>query len=97
MSKKLFLIAIILSQQFYAQRYNKIHRDAVVVDTHNDILMKVVDNGLVFDTDLTGKTHSDLARWKKGGLDVQLFSVFCDGDKKNSFIYLNRAIDSRNS
>ena len=94
MSKKLFLIAIILSQQFYAQRYNKIHRDAVVVDTHNDILMKVVDNGLVFDTDLTGKTHSDLARWKKGGLDVQLFSVFCDGDKKNSFIYLNRAIDS---
>lgn len=94
MSKKLFLIAIILSQQFYAQRYNKIHRDAVVVDTHNDILMKVVDNGLVFDTDLTGKTHSDLARWKKGGLDVQLFSVFCDGDIKNPYVYLNRAIDS---
>ena len=40
---------------------------AMVVDTHNDILTQATEKGLAFDTDLTGKTHSDLARWKKGG------------------------------
>ena len=59
------------------------HRKAIVVDTHNDILMKAADVGTVFDRDLTGKTHSDLARWKKGGFDVQIFFfVYCDGDAK---------------
>lgn len=52
------------------------------------------DRGIVFDQDLTGKTHSDLARWKKGGLDVQLFSVYCDGDLKNPFAFANREMDS---
>src|SRR6188768_1845110 len=91
---KLFLLAILLSGQASAQSYKKIHRKAIVVDTHNDILMKAVDLGIVFDQDLSGKTYSDLARWKKGGLDVQLFSVYCDGDQKDAFAYANRAMDS---
>lgn len=74
--------------------YKEIHANAVVIDTHNDILMKAVDNGVVFDQDLTGKTHSDLNRWKKGGLDVQIFSVFSDGGAKNSYAIANREIDS---
>ncbi len=88
----LFLFANCLSAS--AQSYKKIHSDAIVVDTHNDILMKAADKGIVFDQDLTGKTHSDLDRWKKGGLDVQLFSVYCDGDLKNPFAYANREMDS---
>lgn len=85
---------IFLSQQIVAQSYKKIHRKAIVVDTHNDILMKAADKGIVFDKDLTGVTHSDLARWKQGGLDVQIFSVYCDGDLKNPFAYANREMDS---
>ena len=77
-----------------AQSYQKIHNKAIVVDTHNDILMKAADKGMVFDKDLTGKTNSDLDRWKKGGLDVQLFSVYCDGDLKYPFAYANREMDS---
>ena len=92
--KKITILFCLAIQFLNAQSYIKIHEDAIVVDTHNDILMKVVDQGMVFDTDLTGKAHSDLARWKKGGLDVQLFSVYCDGDIKNPYVYLNRAIDS---
>ncbi len=88
----LFSIAFIGSAS--AQSYKKIHRKAIVVDTHNDILMKAVDRGIVFDKDLSGKTSSDLARWKKGGLDVQVFSVYCDGDAKNPFAYANREMDS---
>jgi membrane dipeptidase len=91
---KVLIISIFLSQQVLAQSYKKIHRTAIVVDSHNDILMKTVDLSLVLDKDLTGKTHSDLARWKQGGLDVQIFSVYCDGDRKNPFAYANQAMDS---
>lgn len=94
MKIKIILISIILTQQLTAQSYLKIHDKAIVVDTHNDILMKAVDKGLVFDKDLKGKAHSDLARLKKGGLDVQLFSVYCDGDAKNPFDYANREMDN---
>ena len=94
MKKLLLIISIALSQQIIAQSFKRIHRKAIVVDTHNDILMKAADVGTVFDRDLTGKTHSDLARWKKGGLDVQIFSVYCDGDLKNPYAYANREMDS---
>jgi len=94
MKRTIFFISIFLSQQVMAQSYKKIHNKAIVVDAHNDILMKAADKGMVFDQDLTGKTHSDLARWKTGGLDVQLFSVYCDGGAKNPFAYANREMDS---
>lgn len=94
MKTKLLLLFVILSQQSNAQSYQKIHDKAIVVDTHNDILMKAVDKGFVFDKDLKGKTHSDLARLKQGGLDVQLFSVYCDGDAKNPFAYANKEMDN---
>ncbi len=94
MKIKFFFICLILSQHIIAQSYKKIHAKAIVVDTHNDILMQASDIGIVFDQDLTGKTHTDLARWKKGGLDVQIFSVYCDGDIKNAYAYANREMDS---
>lgn len=94
MIKKIALLMCCSVQLINAQSYQKIHDKAILVDTHNDILMKAVDKGLTFDTDLKGKAHSDLARMKQGGLDVQMFSVFCDGDRKNSFAYANRAMDS---
>ncbi|MEP6749263.1 MAG: dipeptidase [Bacteroidota bacterium] len=94
MKIKLLILSVFLISQAYAQSYKKIHRTAIVVDTHNDILMKAADKGIVFDRDLTGITSSDLARWKKGGLDVQLFSVYCDGDLKNPYAYANREMDS---
>jgi membrane dipeptidase len=94
MKKILLIICMVLWQQIIAQSYKKIHAKAIVVDTHNDMLMKAADKGIVFDQDLTGKTHTDLARWKKGGLDVQLFSVYCDGDTKNPYAFASREMDS---
>lgn len=94
MKIKLVLLLSIVAFQLNAQSYKKIHRKAIVVDTHNDILMQAADRGMVFDQDLTGKTHTDLARWKKGGLDVQIFSVYCDGGLKNAYAYANREMDS---
>jgi membrane dipeptidase len=62
----------------YGQSYQALHEKAIVVDTHNDVLSTATMEGMDIETDLTGKTHSDLARFKKGGVDVQVFSIFCD-------------------
>lgn len=85
---------MLFTYQVHAQSWGKIHRKAIVADSHNDILMKAADEGIVFDQDLTGKTHTDLNRLKTGGVDVQIFSVYCDGDAKNPFAYANREMDS---
>ena len=99
--KKLVLLFIVLvsckptpEKESEKKSYDEIHNEAIVIDTHNDILMKAADNGVIFDQDLTGLTHSDLARWKKGGLDVQIFSVYCDGGVDNAYAYANREMDS---
>lgn len=79
-----------------AQSYQALHEKAIVVDTHNDVLSTATMNGMDIGTDLTGKTHSDLARFKKGGVDVQVFSIFCDDHYGvgSAFRYAHREIDS---
>ena len=94
MRVKILIISILLSQQLFAQSYKKVHSDAIVVDSHNDILSKISEYGFILDSDLRGKTHTDLARLKEGGVDVQLFSVFCDGNQINPFETANRQMDS---
>ncbi|MHA4846024.1 dipeptidase [Flavitalea antarctica] len=88
------LICIIIAQSASSQSYQKIHRKAIFIDTHNDVLTQNIEKGVIIDTDLKGKTHSDLDRWKEGGLDVQLFSIWCDGDKKQPYQYANRQLDT---
>jgi membrane dipeptidase len=79
-----------------AQSYKKVHRKAVVVDTHNDVLSSVTMKGMNIENDLTGQSHSDIARFKKGGIDVQVFSIFCNErfGKGTAFRYANAEIDS---
>jgi membrane dipeptidase len=62
-------------------RAEKLHREAIVVDTHNDITSPLIDDG--FDLGLNGtdpaarvKTHTDLRRMKTGGLDAEFFAVY---------------------
>ena len=72
----------------------EIHNQAIFVDTHNDILLQTMEKGFIIDDNLTGKTHSDLNRMKEGGLDVQFFSVWSDGDQINPYNFANIQIDS---
>ena len=80
----------------HAQSYAKLHDKAIVVDTHNDVLTTATLRGMDIGTDLTGKTHSDLGRFRKGGVDVQVFSIFCDDHYGVGSAYreANREIDS---
>jgi membrane dipeptidase len=92
----LFLAAgLLFSQSSKAQQdYIKIHQKAIFADSHNDILTACIEKKLSMDADLTGKTHSDLARFKKAGVDVQIFSVWCDGNEPNPLGLANREMDS---
>src|SRR6476661_11210380 len=78
------------------QSYKHLHQKAIVADTHNDVLSTATMRGLNIDNDLAGQTHSDLARLKKGGVDVQVFSIFCDErfGKDTAFRFANIEIDS---
>ena len=80
-----------------SRAFEKIHNQAILVDTHNDILTKTIEYGYALDADLKDKTQSDLQRMKLGGLDVQFFSVWSDGNRINPYNYANRQIDILNA
>lgn len=87
-------IISLCSAAIFSQSSQKIHDKAIFVDTHNDFLTQTMERGFVFDTDLKGKTHSDLNRLKEGVVDVQFFSVWSDGDQPNPYVFANRQINS---
>jgi membrane dipeptidase len=90
------ICSLLVSINILAQSTAKLHKKAVVVDTHNDILSSSVLDGLDISKRLnTG--HSDLVRWKEGGLDVQFFSVWTDKTPRNKegyFLDAMQEIDS---
>ncbi len=90
----LFFLLAFYSFNLFCQGHKKLHFKALLVDTHNDILTTCLDDSVSFDADLKGKTHSDLKRFKEGGVDIQIFSIWCDGLKQQPFNYANRQIDT---
>ncbi|MEJ5995367.1 membrane dipeptidase [Pedobacter sp. Du54] len=68
-----------------------IHENAIVVDTHGDILFNQIKSGIdIGKPQATG--NFDLPRAKQGGLDVQVFSIWCD--ETGGYAVANREIDS---
>ncbi|MDZ7330410.1 MAG: dipeptidase [candidate division KSB1 bacterium] len=62
-----------------------LHRKALVIDLHNDVLEKVVDSGYQLGV-RHSYNHSDLPRFFDGGVDAQMFVAWVDPDR-----YLNVA------
>ena len=89
--KYLTLVFCAISLSGFAQ---KIHFKSVLVDTHNDAPTACIEKKVSFDQDLTGINHSDLKRFKEGGLDYQLFSIWCDGEKVNPYAWAMREMDT---
>jgi len=74
--------------------YLEFHRDAVVVDTHNDVVQRILKG-----EDISVRTrhgHSDLPRFLEGGLDVEMFSIWVPPEKTSRSYYeqANEQIDS---
>jgi len=96
MLSRICMLGMLFPLHLFSQSYLKIHQDAIVADTHNDVLSTVTMKGMSIETDLTGRSHSDIARFKKGGIDVQVFSIFCNEHfgKDTAFKYANAEMDS---
>src|SRR3984885_4084396 len=95
MKKLLLLPLLLLLIKTEAQTPMEIHQRAILVDTHNDIL----SNELIPHLDpgqLQSTGNFDLVRAKEGGLDAQVFSIWCGEDygKGRAFKFANREIDS---
>jgi membrane dipeptidase len=95
LSKTCMVLILLISQFTFAQSFQKLHQKSLVVDTHNDVMISILE-GLNIENDLTGKTHSDIGRFKKGGVDIQIFSIWSDEryELGKGFKYANRQIDS---
>lgn len=89
------ILIAMLSLSSQAQDYQKIHRDLIVVDGHNDVIIESILPGEDIGKRLkTG--HTDIPRLLEGGVDVQVFAVWSD-DKKwktGAFKHANDQIDA---
>lgn len=92
--RNLTIVLVLFILSSCSVSYKQLHKKAILVDTHNDIPSASIEKKVTFDTDLKGKTHSDLQRMKDGGVDVQFFSIFCGPEQAKPFDYANREMDS---
>lgn len=90
----LLLLALLMTVAVFSQKYKKIHDKALVADTHNDFPSASIEKKVSLDTDLLGKTHTDLGRLRAGGIDVQIFSIYCGPEQQQPYAFANREIDS---
>ncbi len=92
----LLLVSVLTITTSKSQDYKSLHKKAIVVDTHNDFISTGIEKKVSFDQDLKGITHSDLKRMKEAGVDIQIFSIFCDENYGNgtAYAFANREIDS---
>src|ERR1700743_3592537 len=95
MKKLLLPILLLFVINASAQTQRQKHQKSILVDTHND----VISNELITRVDLSKRQSTgnfDLIRAEEGGLDVQVFSIWCGEDygKGNAFNFANREIDS---
>lgn len=74
-----------------AQSASTIHQQAIVVDTHGDILFNQIKSGIDIGK-LQSTGNFDLVRAKQGGLDAQVFSIWCD--ENGGYKVANQEIDS---
>jgi membrane dipeptidase len=69
------------------ERALKIHKKAIIIDGHNDITGPMVDADFNLGDSSVGKLqpggdpmHTDIARWKNGGMTGEFMSIYVGGD-----------------
>ncbi len=59
------------------ERAAKLHRESIVVDTHDDVTSTILEDG--FDLGKPdGKTATDLPKMRAGGIGAEFFSIYVD-------------------
>jgi len=85
----LIIFLVIFIQKMYNKNADAIHQKAFVADTHNDVLMRSMMGRNIL-TELP-ESHSDLVKFKNGGVDLQVFSVWVSPSKIDPEEYYNYA------
>lgn len=77
--------------------YRTLHFDAVIADTHNDVVQRILDGEDIGKR--TARGHSDLPRFREGGVDIEMFSIWVapEKQKRTYFDQANEQIDSLES
>src|ERR1700752_1906447 len=96
--KRAAVLTLLLAALVFAQRRTvsddevmRVHRSALLIDTHNDVPMMVLDRD--FDIgNRNGVWHTDIARMKQGGIGAQFFSAYVGGEFVEGNHSANRAL-----
>jgi len=78
-----------------AQRADSLHSASIVIDTHNDVLISSIMEGKDISNPVPSG-HTDISRFFEGGVNAQIFSVWCGDDygKGKAYNFANQQIDS---
>ncbi len=70
-------IAAAQNRTFTDAEVMKVHRSALLIDTHNDITSRTVEGFDIGPRNTSDRpTHTDLVRMKEGGMGAQFFAVY---------------------
>ncbi len=76
------------------ERALKLHHEAIVVDTHNDVTSPITDEGFDLGArDTSGKFQTDIPRMKDGGLDAEFFAIYVAAKYAKAGGAARRALD----
>jgi membrane dipeptidase len=76
------------------ERALKLHREAIVIDTHNDITSAITNRGFDMGArDASGETQTDIPRMKEGGLDADFFAIYVAASYARNGGSVRRALD----
>ncbi|MGH9935408.1 MAG: dipeptidase, partial [Blastocatellia bacterium] len=76
------------------ERAMKLHREAIVIDTHNDITSAITDRDFDMGArDTSGRTQTDIPRMKEGGLDADFFAIYVSANYARNGGSARRALD----
>ncbi len=76
------------------ERAMKLHREAIVIDTHNDITSAITDQGFDMGArDTSGRNQTDIPRMKEGGLDADFFAIYVAANYARNGGSARRAMD----
>lgn len=92
MRKSSWIILAMLLMISCQKNFEKIHADAFVADTHNDILLRsMIGRDILSDLP---ESQSDLPKFKRGGMDCQVFSVWVSpiGFKAGEYFHRTNAM-----
>ncbi len=64
-----------------------IHLESFVADTHNDVLLRSMEGQNILE--YHPESHSDLEKFKLGGVDLQVFSIWVSPDEKEKKYFEN--------